>query len=65
MPRLIGKSLSTAKRIIKDKGLVVGNISYEVSTEFNVGIIMRQHPASGKKIELGSKINLVVATVLE
>lgn len=65
IPRLIGKSLSSAKRIIADKGFSIGNISYEVSTEFNVGIIMRQKPAPGKKIEKGSKINLVVATVLE
>jgi beta-lactam-binding protein with PASTA domain len=65
MPRLIGRSLSSAKRIIEDNGFVVGNISYEVSTEFNVGIIIRQSPSAGQKIEKGSKINLVVATVLE
>jgi len=65
VPNLIGKSLSTATRIIGDKGFVVGNISYEVSTEFNVGIIIRQSPSSGRKVALGSTINLVVATVLE
>jgi beta-lactam-binding protein with PASTA domain len=65
VPRLIGKSLSTATRIIEDNDFVVGNVSYEVSTEYNVGIVMRQSPASGKKVKKGSKINLVVATVLE
>jgi len=65
VPRLAGRALSTAKRIIEENGFEVGNISYEVSTEVNVGIVMRQSPAPGTKIKKGSKINLVVATVLE
>jgi serine/threonine-protein kinase len=65
VPRLIGKSLSSAKRIIEDNGFVVGNVSWEVSTEFNVGIIMRQRPSAGTMANKGSSINLVVATVLE
>lgn len=65
VPRLIGKSLSTAKRIIEDNAFAVGHVSWEVSTEFNVGIIMRQNPSAGKTAKKGSKINLVVATVLE
>ncbi len=64
-PRLIGKSLSSAKRIIESNGFKVGNISWEVSTEFNVGIIMRQSPSAGSMVKKGSAINLVVATVLE
>jgi len=65
VPRLIGKSLSTAKRIIEDNGFTVGRVSWEVSTEYNVGIIMRQSPRAGKMAKGGSKVNLVVATVLE
>jgi beta-lactam-binding protein with PASTA domain len=65
VPRLIGKSLSSAKRIIEDKGFVVGNVSYEVSIDYNVGIVMRQSPGAGKMIKKGSKIHLVIATVLE
>ncbi len=65
VPRLIGKALSTAKRIIEDNGFVVGTVSWEVSTEYNVGIVMRQKPNAGKTVAKGSKINLVVATVLE
>ncbi len=65
VPRLIGKSLSTAKRIIEEKGFAVGKVTYEVSTEYNVGIVMRQHPGARKKAKKGSKIDLVVATVLE
>ena len=65
VPRLIGKSLSTAKRIIEDNGFVVGSVSWEVSIDYNVGIIMRQKPSAGQKVRKGSNINLVVATVLE
>jgi serine/threonine-protein kinase len=65
VPRCIGKSLSTAKRIIVDNGFTVGSVTWEVSTEFNVGIIMRQNPRAGTMAKKGSNVNLVVATVLE
>ncbi|KPK64594.1 hypothetical protein AMJ83_02535 [candidate division WOR_3 bacterium SM23_42] len=65
VPRLIGKSFSSAKRIIENAGFVVGSVRYEVSTEFNVGIVMRQNPSSGREAKKGSAIDVVVATVLE
>lgn len=65
VPRCIGKSFSSAKRIIENSGFVVGNVRYEVSTEFNVGIIMSQSPAAGRQANKGSTVDLVVATVLE
>lgn len=65
VPRCIGKSFSSAKRIIENSGFVVGNVRYEVSTEFNVGIVMSQSPAAGRQANKGSTVNLVVATVLE
>lgn len=65
VPNLIGKSLSTAKRLIEEKGFTVGNVSWEVSIDYNVGIVMRQNPGAGSQTKKGSAINLVVATVLE
>jgi beta-lactam-binding protein with PASTA domain len=65
VPNLVGKSLSTAKRLIEEKGFTVGNISWEVSIDYNVGIVMRQNPGGGSQARKGSAINLVVATVLE
>jgi serine/threonine-protein kinase len=65
VPNLIGKSLSTAKRLIEEKGFTVGNVSWEVSIDYNVGIVMRQRPGAGSQAKKGSAINLVVATVLE
>lgn len=65
VPRLIGRSLSSARRTIESSGFVVGNVRYEVSTEFNVGIVMGQNPAAGRQAARGSAIDVVVATVLE
>ncbi|MEO0095232.1 MAG: PASTA domain-containing protein [candidate division WOR-3 bacterium] len=65
VPRVIGRALSTAKRIIEEKGFIVGSVSYEVSTEFDVGIVMAQNPRAGTKARKGSKIDLTVATVLD
>ncbi|MEO0160825.1 MAG: PASTA domain-containing protein [candidate division WOR-3 bacterium] len=65
VPRVIGRAYATAKRIIEEKGFVVGSVSYEVSTEFDVGIVMAQNPRAGTKAKKGSKIDLTVATVLD
>ena len=65
VPNLIGRALSSAKRIVEENGFVVGNVSYEVSTEIDVGIVMSQRPGGGTKLIKGSKINIVVATVLD
>jgi len=51
--------------MIEDAGFIVGNVRYEVSTEFNVGIVMRQNPGAGRQAKKGSAIDVVVATVLE
>ena len=65
VPRVIGKSLSSAKRIVEESGFTVGRVSYELSAEFNVGIVMRQRPSAGTTAQKGSAVDLVVATVLE
>lgn len=65
VPRVIGRALSTAKRIIEEKGFAVGSVSYEVSTEFDVGIVMAQNPRAGTKARKGTRIDLTVATVLD
>jgi serine/threonine-protein kinase len=65
VPRVINRSLSSAKRIVEENGFTVGRVSYELSAEFNVGIVMRQRPGAGTRAQKGSAIDLVVATVLE
>jgi serine/threonine-protein kinase len=65
VPRVTGRTLAVAKRFIEENGFTVGSVRYEVSTEINVGIVMRQTPAAGKEALKGSAIDIVVATVLE
>ncbi len=65
VPRLIGRSLSSARRTIESSGFVVGRVRYEVSTEFNEGIVIGQNPVAGRQAARGSAIDVVVATVLE
>jgi len=65
VPNLVGRALSSAKRIVEDNGFVVGNVRYEVSTEVDVGIVMSQRPGAGTKLIKGSKIDILVATVLD
>lgn len=65
VPRITGRALSAAKRLVEESGFTVGSVRYEISTEINVGIVMRQTPAAGQQAAKGSAIDLVVATVLE
>lgn len=64
VPKVTGKRLSDAKKILEDKGFTIGDIRYEVTTEYYQGIIMRQAPAAGQKAAKGSEVDLVVAGVL-
>jgi serine/threonine-protein kinase len=65
VPNVIRRSFSSAKRIIENNGFRVGNVRYEVSTEYNVGIVIRQNPPAGREVKKGTAIDVVVATVLE
>ena len=65
VPNVIRRSFSSAKRIIENSGFRVGNVRYEVSTEYNVGIVIRQNPPAGRAVKKGTAIDVVVATVLE
>lgn len=64
VPNLVGRRLSVARSLLKDRGLVVGDISHQVSTEFYAGTVIRQNPRAGAEVPKGSSVSLVVATVL-
>ncbi|MBN2379163.1 PASTA domain-containing protein [candidate division WOR-3 bacterium] len=63
-PSVTNKKLSAARQIIEDAGFSVGEITYQVTTEYYQGIVMRQIPASGDLAPRGSEIDLIVAGVL-
>ncbi len=64
VPKVTGKRLTEAKSILEEKGFSLGDIRYEVTTEYYQGIIMRQTPKAGEKAAKGSEVDLVVAGVL-
>jgi serine/threonine-protein kinase len=60
VPRVMGKSLSSAKKILKTKGLTLGYVKKETDIERIFGVILRQHPAPGKQVPYGTSITVVV-----
>ncbi len=65
VPDVRRKKLGIAKDIIESAGLKVGKIKYRISTEYYKGTVISQNPLPGKEVKKGTKINLVVATVIE
>ena len=62
MPNLAGKSMEETKGILKELGLELGEIRYEVKNELRPGTVMEQVPEEGTKIRKGSNIELTVST---
>lgn len=61
IPSLTGKSDSDAQAAIKSAGLKVGTVTYEYSDSVEKGIVISQDPYSGKKVEAGTTVNIVVS----
>lgn len=61
VPNLVGEMLSTARASLDDAGLRVGSITYETSSVMGPGQVIKQSAASGARITLESRVNLVVA----
>ena len=61
-PNTVGKTLEDAKKLITDAGLIVGEITYEESTE-EAGVVISQSPdpKTTSSVPKGSKIDLVVS----
>jgi len=60
VPRVIGKGLSNARRSIRAARCAVGRVRYTRSKRAK-GHIVRQSPLAGRKLAVGSKVNLVVS----
>ncbi|MGL5245110.1 MAG: Stk1 family PASTA domain-containing Ser/Thr kinase [Sarcina sp.] len=61
VPNLLGNSLSSAKTILSDLGLKLGDISYEYSDSVKKDDIIKQSPTVGDEATKDTKINLVVS----
>lgn len=69
MPKLVNKSISLGKALLKNTGLKLGNVSKKYSL-FGSGVILKQYfkgdtIASGKLIEKGSRIDLLVSKYID
>lgn len=64
VPKLIGIRLERAKAMLRNLGLEVDNVSYQVSTEWYEGYVIGQRPAAGTDVPKGTAVSLVVSTVL-
>lgn len=61
VPNLSGLPLNDATALIKARGLEVGGITYEVTSEYRPGIVIESEPPYGAGISGGDKISLVVS----
>jgi uncharacterized delta-60 repeat protein len=60
-PTLRGRKLSGARRALIDAHCSLGSITDRTSTKISAGRIIGQSPRAGKRILVGSKVNLVVS----
>lgn len=64
VPSVIRKKLPTARKIITESGFLVGDVQYQVTTEYYQDVVMKQTPSKGDLAPKGSKIDIIVAGVL-
>ena len=62
VPSVIGLTQAVATASITGAGLVVGTVTTQSSAIFPAGTVITQDPVAGKKVPLGSAVNLVVST---
>ena len=60
VPRVVGKTLATAKRAIKARHCAVGRVKKSFSRK-RLGTVISQRPAPGKRLAVHAKVNLVVS----
>jgi plastocyanin len=60
VPRVVGRTLTTARRLIRRAKCAVGRVRYSRSTRPR-GRVLRQSPRAGTRMRRGGKVNLVVS----
>jgi beta-lactam-binding protein with PASTA domain len=60
IPDLTGKTLSDAEKLLKDSGLLVGNITYISSNDLLPNTVIDQYPRLGEKALPDKKVDLIV-----
>jgi serine/threonine-protein kinase len=61
VPQLVGQQQAAAEAALEDAGLVVGDITPQVTDdEARVGTVLESDPASGAEVDEGTEVDLVV-----
>lgn len=63
VPNLVGESISSAKKMITESGLVLGNVSYKNSPSLLPGTIVSQSAAPGSRLPIDAKLAIVVSVI--
>lgn len=62
VPNVAGQTLETATQQIEAAGLIVGEVTYEATSEVEEGKVIRTNPAANTSKREGSTVKLIVAT---
>ena len=60
VPKITGKYLRSAKKLLQEAGLESGKIRRQEHPEHGANYVLRQNPAAGDKVPFGTEVNLVV-----
>ena len=61
MPKLTGLSLENAKTEITNNELILGEVTYEASSDFPKGQVIRQTPTAFSEVMKNSRVDLVIS----
>jgi len=61
VPDLSGMTQSAATTTLSAAGLTLGSVTYEQSTAVSAGLVIRQDPAAGEKVDPGSSVSIVIS----
>lgn len=60
VPNVVGKNIYRAKKLLSDKGLILGYIKKTTDIERMFGVILKQHPPAGKKVPRGTSMTVIL-----
>jgi len=62
VPDLAGRSQAEAEAALDDAGLELGTVSQEQSDSVPAGVVIRQDPPRGERVDRGSSVSIVVSS---
>jgi eukaryotic-like serine/threonine-protein kinase len=60
VPKVVGKRLSSAKKLLEEAGFAVGGTKYGSHDDYDSGVVIAQNPAAGSQASPGVKIDLTI-----